>query len=313
MERTLNPMFVEVPTDIDYWGLQVPTYESNFSTNPRWRNNSDDQFICTAVFKKSYIEYINTNGGTLSRSADNMLPAFFVYESDNLPLSEQLKICNDIRRDPLISSWIFSQTFSGSKSIHTLVWIDPKYRESITKDFKYYWREVGERIFGKDTTKILDHQCASIGRLSRNPNGIRIDDKGKKIKQTCIYYNPESLNTPINLEGWITEHTKFLKQLELKMQADSKKRMELYANHIDEREKLERIYNNGNYSESFKLAYTVLVNNVCPQGGRYIAAAAALHGCGFSPAIIREMLERASAAHPTNISKRRIEQIMSKF
>ena len=116
MERKVGlQQMTEVPTKIDYWGLQVPTYESNFSTNPRWRNNEDDQFICTAVFRKSYVEKINTEGGTLSRSADNMLPAFFVYESDTLPIPEQLKVCKSILNDPLVASWIFSQTFSGSK------------------------------------------------------------------------------------------------------------------------------------------------------------------------------------------------------
>ena len=127
----------EVPTKIDYWGLQVPTYESNFSINPRWRNNENDPFICTAVFKKSYVERINAEGGTLSRSADNMLPAFFVYESDTLPIPEQLKICKNILNDALVASWIFSQTYSGSKSIHTLVYIAPEFPESITKVLKY--------------------------------------------------------------------------------------------------------------------------------------------------------------------------------
>ncbi len=314
MERKVGlQQMTEVPTKIDYWGLQVPTYESNFSINPRWRNNEDDPFICTAVFKKSYVERINAEGGTLSRSADNMLPAFFVYESDTLPIPEQLKICKSILNDTLVASWIFSQTYSGSKSIHTLVYIAPEFRESITKDFKYYWREVGERIFGENMTSMLDQQCASIARLSRNPNGIRVKDNGEKIKQTCIYYNPESLTHPINLSGWITEHTKFLEQLEIKMQADAKKRMEAYANAVDEKKKLEGIYNKGNCSESFKLAYKVLVEGICPQGGKYISAASSLHGCGFSKTIIREMLERASAEHPTNISQKRINQIIDRL
>lgn len=314
MERKIGLHFVEVPTNIDYWQLKIPTYESNFSINPRWRNNKDDQFICTAVFKEEYIKQKNEEGGTLSRSADNMLPAFFVFESDKIPLTEQLKLCNDVKNDPLIASWIFSQTFSGSKSIHTLVYIDPKYRESVSKDFKFYWRVVGERIFGEKTISMLDTQCASIGRLSRNPNGIRIKDDGTKLKQTCIYFNPNCVNNPINLEGWITEHTKVLEQLELKMQADAKKRMEEYAkNSGDEETKLKNIYNKGKCSESLKLAYKVLIEGVCPQGGHYVAAANSLHGCGFSKSFIKEMLERASIAHPSNISQKRVNQIIDKF
>ena len=79
MERHIGLQFIEVPVSIDYFGLKVPTYENNFSVHPRWRNNADDQFICTAVFKEDYIKTMNESGGVLSRSADNMLPAFFVY------------------------------------------------------------------------------------------------------------------------------------------------------------------------------------------------------------------------------------------
>lgn len=314
MERRIGLQFIEVPVSIDYFGLKVPTYENNFSVHPRWRNNADDQFICTAVFKEDYIKTMNESGGVLSRSADNMLPAFFVYESDNIPLGEQLKICNDIKTDGLIANWIFSQTFSGSKSIHTLVYIDPKFRKNITKDFKFYWRVVGERIFGEKNMSIFDSQCASIGRLSRNPNGIRIKPDGTKLKQTCIYYNPDCVNNPINLEGWITEHTKFLEQLELKIQEDYKKRLEDYAkNPGDEKSKLKNIYNKGKCSESLKLAYKVLIEGICPQGGNYIAAATSLHGCGFSKILIKEMLDRASTAHPTNISQKRVNQIIDRF
>lgn len=313
MERKLIPDFIEELTNIDYWGLQIPTYESAFSTTPRWRNNKDDQFICTAVFKKEYVDFINQNGGTLSRCSENMLPAFFVYESDELSINEQFRICKEITNDPLVKNWIFSQTFSGSKSIHTLVWIDPKFRQDVSRDFKYYWGVVGERIFGKNTVGMLDPQCASIGRLSRNPNGIRSKDDNTKIKQTCFFYNPESIENFINLENWISDHNKVLDKLEIQMQVDFMERMKNYANNVDEKKKLEGIYNKGKCSESFKVAYNVLVNGLCPQGANYVSAASSLFGCGFSKDIIREMLEKASTAHPTNISSRRVEQIINKF
>ena len=309
-ERKIGlPNFVEVSAPIDYWKLQVPTYESAFSTNPRWKNNSNDQFICTAVFRKDYIEKINKEGGTLSRSADNMLPAFFVYESDELSVPEQFKICNEIRKDDLVSKWIFSQTYSGSKSIHTLVYIDPKFRESVAKDFRFYWREVGERIFGENLTSMLDSQCASIGRLSRNPNGIR--ENGKK--QVCFYYNSDYELMPYNLSNLITEHTKALKKMEIQFQVNQKQRQEAYANAIDEHTKLEKIHNKGKCSESFNLAYQVLVEDTCPKGADYVSAAASLKGCGFSREFIEELLTKASNAHPSNIPKRSIGVILRRL
>lgn len=308
-ERKIGLQFVEVPAQINYWALQVPTYESAFSTSPRWKDNANDQFICTAVFRKSYIEKINKEGGTLSRSADNMLPAFFVYESDELTVPEQYKICNEIRQDPLVQKWIFSQTFSGSKSIHTLVYIAPEFREEVAKDFRYYWRVVGERIFGSNLTSMLDSQCASIGRLSRNPNGVR--DNG--IKQVCIYYNDHFDEMPINLSNWITEHNVFLHKMKVQYEADQKRRQEAYANAVDEHTKLERIHNKGGCSESFNLAYQVLVEDVCPKGADYVSAAASLKGCGFSREFIEELLNKASAAHPTNIPKRSIGVILRRL
>lgn len=310
MERKIELNFKEVPAKIDYWALKVPTYESAFSVNPRWKNNESDQFICTAVFKDEYISKINSEGGKLSRSADNMLPAFFVYESDNIPIGQQLKICNDINQDILLRNWVFSQTYSGSKSIHTLVYIDPQFRQDVARDFRYYWRVVGERIFGKNISDMLDSQCASIGRLSRNPNGIR--ENGKK--QVCIYYNEHYAESPINLQNWIIDHTKVLENLEREMAKEQLERqMKFDESKEDEEKKLERIYAKGNCSEAFKLAYSVLVNNDCPKGANYCSAASALRGCGFSRGMIEKMLSKASEAHPTNIPRRSVETILRRL
>lgn len=313
MERIVKarqPIFQSVDTKIDYWKMQVPTYESNFSTNPRWRNNERDPFICTAVFKQSYVEYINRNGGKLSRSSENMLPAFFVYESDSISLEEQLLICKTITDDPLHKNWVFSQTFSGGKSIHTLVWIDPSYREDVAKDFKFYWNLVGEIIFGKDLITKLDSQCASIGRLSRNPNGIRENN----IKQTCIFFNSNFEKSPIPLQLQIAEHNEFLRKWQIQMDAEALIRQQKYANLKDDEDtKLEKIHNKGKASPAFELAYDAIVNNEFPKGGNYVQAAAALKGCGFSGEFIRNFLERASDAHPTNISKRSVETILKRL
>lgn len=308
MERTLKPQFIEVPVNIDYMSLKVPTYENAFSKVPHWTNNKDDPFICTAVFKQSYIEKANKMLLDISRSSENMLPAFFVYESDKMTLSNQLKICKNISNDVDINKYIFSQTFSGSKSIHTLIYIAPEYREKVSNDFKYYWKIVGERIFG-NYMSALDSQCASIGRLSRNPNGIR--DNGKK--QTCIYYNPNSINTYFNLKNVIESHERVLENLRNEMARNERLRNTKFNNDIDEKTKLTKIFEKGKCSESFKLAYHVLMDNECPKGANYVSAAWTLKGYGFSKEFIEELLIKASNAHPTNISKRSIHNIMNKL
>ena len=41
---------------IDYQKLQVPTYSDQYSRIPHYTDNEKDMFICTAVFRKDYME-----------------------------------------------------------------------------------------------------------------------------------------------------------------------------------------------------------------------------------------------------------------
>lgn len=309
MEHKIKSLSIikEVNADIDYLKLRTPTYENRFSRIPRWENNKNDQFICTALFKK---EYISSAPSIISRSKENMLPVFFTFESDSLPLLDQIKLCNTVTNDVVKRNYIFSQTFSGSKSIHTLVWIKPEFRDAVSLDFKFYWGYVANVIFESANAKSFDSQCASIGRLSRNPNGIR--DNGKK--QSCIFYNKDYELYPINLENIIKLHSKVLKNQEIERLIASQKLATAENWNIDDYEKLERIHKSKKEkSESFNVAYEVLIENNCPKGADYIGAASSLKGCGFGDSIIRDMLEKASNAHPSNISPRMVDIIIDKL
>ena len=297
-----------IDVKINYQKLQVPTYSDQYSRVPHYVDNEQDMFICTAIFTKEYMEKLKDSNELPSRSKDNMLPAFFVYESDTLPLRQQLKMAADIRSNPSLANRVFSQTFSGSKSVHTLVFIDPAYRKDIAEDFKYYWALIGRAIFGN--IECLDEACATIGRLSRNPNGIR--DNG--TLQECYYYNPNATLKNWTLEDKIEEHKIKLNSDRIKKQEELLRETRIFINSKeDEMKKLEWMYNNGSRSEAFILACEVIINHNCPKGADYIGACAALKGCGFSKELAKEMLKIASDAHPTNISRRNVDSTVSRI
>ena len=297
-----------IDVKIDYQKLQVPTYSDQYSRVPHYVDNEQDMFICTAIFTKEYMEKLKDSNELPSRSKDNMLPAFFVYESDTLPLRQQLKMAADIRSNPSLANRVFSQTFSGSKSVHTLVFIDPEYRKDIAEDFKYYWALIGRAIFGN--IECLDEACATIGRLSRNPNGIR--DNG--TLQECYYYNPNATLKNWTLEDKIEEHKIKLNSDRIKKQEELLRETRIFINSKeDEMKKLEWMYNNGSRSEAFTLACEVIINHNCPKGANYVGACAALKGCGFSKELAKEMLKIASDAHPTNISRRNVDSTVSRI
>lgn len=307
-----------IDVNIDYLGLRIPTYSDQYSRIPHFTNNKNDQFICTASFKDEYMrEYLdNISDDTadtdikLSRSLENMLPAFFVYEFDSIPIVEQKRICKSTLANPKCFNRIFSQTFSGSKSIHTLVPIDQELREDIAQDFKFYWLRVAESIYGKDIASMLDPACASIGRLSRNPNGYR--DNG--VWQECYYFNPNATILNWGLENRIKERKEKIKANRLSKLIENQSQTKLWKESVqDEYAKIEKLHNTGKMSESFNLAYDVIVNHNCPKGANYISGAASLKGCGFGESFVREMLEIASSAHPTNIPKHSIETTLRRL
>lgn len=298
-----------ISVDIDYLKIRVPTYMDKFSRIPRFVNNKNDPFICTASFTEEYMKHCVETKEEISRTAKNMQPAFFVYEFDTLSLDEQRSLCKSITENPKFENRIFSQTFSGRKSYHTLVPIDPQYRNDIAMDFKYYWLFMAKIFFGERHV-MLDPQCASIGRLSRNPNGVREDG----TLQECIYYNPNATLTNWGFESKLESHTSEILKARVDEQILRNQQTKIWNDqNVDEFDKLERLHASGNKSEAFDLAYDIIINHNCPKGANYISAAASLKGCGFSRGFTEEMLNMASSAHPTNISKHSVSSILAKL
>ena len=290
----------------------VPSYKNKYDMTPHFIQKNDDEFICAAIFNEAAMKMYtcgevgsdNFKNGKLRRIDQNMTPYFFVYESDSLSLDEQLKFIDDIL-DGAAASAITSVTFSGSKSIHVLVKIPERFREDIKKDFKYYWDSVAQYIFQENKDK-LDKACASVSRLTRQPNGTR--DSG--VKQTCYYYNKNACLLDSQFEWSVPMHNEELRQLELEMAEKERKRM-MKADALketDEFEKLECMHRKVKIG-AFDVAYNA-IHGDCPAGENYVAALRSLRARGFSKDIQRIMLENVSAAHPTNISKARVKYLL---
>ena len=192
----------------------IPSYKNKYDMVPHFYKKNNDEFICAASFtEKAMEDYLagnvnsdNFKNGLLRRIDSNMVPYFFVYESDSLSLEEQLKNIDKILSGPA-KNCITSVTFSGSKSIHILVKIPEKYREDIKKDYKYYWDLVAQFIF-QDKVGCLDKACASISRLTRQPNG----DRENGVKQICYYYNKDACLLESQFEFSVPEHNAFLEK-----------------------------------------------------------------------------------------------------
>ena len=290
----------------------VPSYKNKYDMTPHFVQANTDEFICAAIFNDTAMKMYtcgevssdNFKNGKLRRIDQNMNPYFFVYESDELPLDEQLSIIDNILDGPAASA-ITSVTFSGSKSIHILVKIPAKFRDDIKKDFKYYWESAAQYIF-QDKKDKLDKACASVSRLTRQPNGIR--DSG--VKQTCYYYNRDACLLESQFEWSVPIHNEELRQMELEAAEKERKRL-MNASALketDEFEKLENMHRKVT-SGPFDVAYNAIQGD-CPAGENYVAALRSLRARGFSKDIQKIMLDNVSAAHPSNISKARVRYLL---
>ena len=180
--------------------FKCPVKKDTFS-KPSFTVEGNEQFLVTARYKNSYIK---SNPTELDAKGEHMLPVFFTYEMDSTDIDTQYAIA-----EKLCKKHVWTITFSGSKSLHTLVYIDPTQAEAIAKDFKYYWNIVAEKLYGK-AAKLLDSACASVARLSRFPNGFRPD---KNATQWCSFKNDNVV--PIDLSKEIALHEEEQRQKNL--------------------------------------------------------------------------------------------------
>ena len=165
-------------TSYDAYRFGTPVFKTRFEKEGNLDVKGDEEFLCSSTYKSGFV-------GAMNRKGINMKPVFFVYESDDLTKDEQHLAIKPALLDPEKRKHIFSVTDSGSKSLHVLVHIDPEYQEEALRSYKYYWRQVGEYIFGKEYMSKCDQNVASNARLTRMPGGTR--DNGNL--QRCFYIN----------------------------------------------------------------------------------------------------------------------------
>lgn len=280
----------------------IPSYKNKYDMVPHFKVKNTDEFICAATFTdKAMKDYISGNNktdnfknGFLRRIDENMIPYFFVYESDSLSLEEQLNNIDNILNGPA-GKCITSVTFSGSKSIHTLVKIPEKFRNDIKKDYRYYWNAVAQYIF-QDKKDNLDKACATISRLTRQPNGIR--ENGKK--QICYYYNKNACLLESQLEWLIPIHNKELHEAEferLKKERERLLRVDALKNSPEN--DLEKIKHFCKHNPKWEVVLEVLDGDTSSrENSEYLTALGMLKTANISEDIIREYITKCKNDYP---------------
>lgn len=282
------------PTDcaFDYMTDKTPVCEDKYS-KPTFTASEKTQFLVTASYKPEYIQDVNDGKEGINRCGENMVPEYFVYESDELTVEEQREIAEKLLNSSN-GKYVRSVTDSGNKSLHILVKINNG--RALACDFKLWWKRCADILFGKDTAEKMDKACASVGRLTRFPNGIR--DNGNK--QQCLYYNPESTafeftEDEINTIAW----AKKVQQAELE-----KNLKKAVFDDASEMEKLTRYYNKN--PDKWALIYnTIVKHEPIPSGSDMIGGIKKLEVAGLVE-LRKEFAMLANQQHPSNISKRRI-------
>lgn len=290
--------FAYTEDDILKYGCYVC---NNKYSKPKNIIDKKDQFLISARFKEEFL----SNNSDLNRKGENLIPVFFVYESDILTKKEQLAIANNVINNTYFSRNIFTVTDSGSKSIHILIYIDKEWQEEVAKDFKWYWKAVAIDIFGKENIKNLDRACASIGRLTRLPGGIRDNN----VLQRCFYKN-ENVEG-LNMKKYVTQHKFyiFLENEKSKINIEKSKIMSkaviynVQKEEIDEIKKLQNMKNSEKCSDAFLVFYDGIINGNFPSGADYFSAIKSAKARGFSPDLIFRFFSEAKARHPSNLPK----------
>lgn len=283
------------PTDcaFDYMTDKTPVCEDKYS-KPTFTASEKTQFLVTASYKPEYIQEVNEGKADINRCGENMVPEYFVYESDELTVEEQKEIAEKLLNSSN-GKYVRSVTDSGNKSLHILVKINNG--RALTDDFKLWWKRCADILFGKDTAEKMDKACASVGRLTRFPNGTR--DNGKK--QQCLYYNPESTafeftEDEVNTIAW----AKKAQQAELERNL----KKAVYDDDRSEVEKLTNFYNKN--PNKWRLIYnTIVEHKPIPSGSDMIGGIKTLEVAGLTE-LRKEFAMLANQQHPSNIGKRRL-------
>lgn len=150
--------------------------------------------------EEAQFEVLNPVNGV--RADDNCISMRnFVFECDETPLFEQKKIAEANK------SKINRVVFSGNKSLHCRITIN--YEPQSKEEYKWIFTRLNNMIFsGK-----ADKACGNPARLTRKPNGFRIENHKRQI--VCW-----SSNAILKCENW---HEEFLREKELLEKKRAKK------------------------------------------------------------------------------------------
>lgn len=275
----------------------------------------NSQFLVSAFYKKEALSAMVEGTMPANRRSENLLPTAFVYESDSLSIADQR---DNIRAEAYGS--ILSVTYSGAKSLHVLVPIDPRYREALAKPndiFKDVWRGAARRIF--HDTSALDEACATIGRLSRMPGAPRLKtgEDGHVIpdpegcpEQSCLYYSRNVIHIRLDDEirqAWFGRRMEstFRSVADYFARVRSSGRAKMRDDSVDD-ELLHLERSNAKYPTPTK----TLILDVLD--GSYLPSQDRLVGCSYYGALryladrySRELaeryLERVKREHPSNL------------
>lgn len=271
------------------------TYTTTYDNFPHFRNSHpDDPYILTGHFKKEYIQRCVENNESISRTGENIIPDYIVYECDNLPLETQLEIINKLDK-----TYVRYITFSGHKSYHVLFQI--KTQEDITKEeFRAVAHDVLEYY---DLLKTADNQCLTLGRLSRNPDGF---NPKYNCRQTCIYDNPDCKTLDL------TENVEVIRQ-EIALNKAWEEERRKKSDNIFKKLAMspEEVISRIKKPCEAKTGYDMWQNDSFPSGYNFLGCARGMYnicmqaGCdeGETIEFCRRFLLSVSESHPTNISK----------
>ena len=266
--------------------FKCPVKKDTFS-KPSFTIEGNEQFLVTARYKSSYIK---SNPTELDAKGEHMLPVFFTYEMDSTDIDTQYAIA-----EKLCKKHVWTITFSGSKSLHTLVYIDPTQAEAIAKDFRYYWNIAAEKLYGK-AAKLLDSACASVARLSRFPNGFRPD---KNATQWCSFKNDNVV--PIDLSKEIALHEEELRQKNLTNLLVSTLASENKNNYDDPDSELHlRKAVAKSENPAGQIAVALLDGQDPGSGANYIGAIGYCERA-IGPKTAKRVRDAAHRLHPTNV------------
>lgn len=120
--------------------------------------------------------------GSLRSNASVKEYSYLVLESDSLPLDQQIPLVCGLGLKPV------SMTFSGGKSIHSLLKVVDVPRGEVVKDQATWDAIVKKDFFAQVATLGFDKSTSNPARLSRLP-GIFRPDKG--TFQSLIYINKD--------------------------------------------------------------------------------------------------------------------------